>query len=423
MIGKDIHVQNHKFKLRNKDEKFVTYRSRDNTRPLGFLGAFSLLMNIIIAEEPFNMPALYLCGIIQAPLIQLIMFVLNLFSFYIFFSTWVFGNTFSYGGIAAIATPKFVYVIIKITLIFSYITFTLHFAESIPNILISLFTIKPGCPSFILNKWFLYYVFSFITVFPTLFYPSMSSFISISIIGNIALLISMIAFFWGYSMYDTFHIEPVYFTSDFQLTAQLIYLTTSLCFINPVIHYIFLNSNRVASNNIKSIIFSTNISVYAIVVSIGAVGYFLGARIDNIIDIFPETSPYSIIGKIGIVITMLSSNSHFIYIIAINLCNLILKGSEKSTLPVVSSGIVVIVFNALILFSTLKTGFVIVGIIGTILQCFLNFGFPSILFLKFFQFSSTGLSIICVLLIICTLFLCVVLIYTGYNSFLEILES
>lgn len=407
MIGKDIFVQNHRFRLNQDSNKLVIFQSHGSRKTLSLFGAMLIIFNLNVIDDPFLMPNYFQCGIIQSIILMIFIFSLNLLSFFIYFKTWVFGNTFSYEGISSIAISKNIAIIINIILIFSILCITLDMSATIPSNFIDLFTLSPKCPSILLNKWFLYYIINIITIIPALFNNSIYLFYITSAVGNIFLIISVLCFFWAFFKNPPVKFESTFFTDDLRLTANCVTGITNMFFINPLIYLIAINTTSPTTKSIKGMVISTNFASLIFNLVLGIVGYYFHSTIHNVFDIFPKKSVYTIIGKISLIIKLISSNMCYICIISIKLCEIILKGSEKWTVAVVTSGIVVITFNAINLFAKLKNILSIVQFIGKIFQCFLNFGFPTILFLKLFQLSSKPLVIVSIIIMIFTLCLCI----------------
>ena len=424
MIGSDIFIQNHKFRLRQSENNFILFKSNDNTKALNVFGSFVILSNAIIADDPFYMPYLFTSGIIQSLIIHILVLIFAFLSFLIYSKTWVFGNTFSYEGITAIATSKALSIFVQVAIIYSYFYITLYFAERIPYTLSSLLSLIDGCPSILKNKWLLFYIINIITVVPTLFFKSISSFLFLSYVGNIALIISVIAFFVGVALYDSDQADPVFFSGNGEKTASHISMLCVLHFFNPFIQTIVLRISRPTINNVKGVVLASNIFCLVLCFAVGITGSFFDVNQENgiVFDSFPSNSAYAIIGKIGILIKSIASNCYFVYLISLNLCGLILKGSEEWKLAVFTGGIVVIVANAVILFSDIQIAFLFIKLVGLVLGCILNFGYPSILFLKFFQFSSKRYSFISIFLIVVTIFLCIAIIFDGYVKISDFLS-
>lgn len=415
MIGKDIFVQNHKFRLKQGDNKLVIFQTHGSRKTLSFFGAVSIIFNLNLTDDPFLLPNYFQCGLTKSIILMILIFTLNLISFMIYFKTWIFGNTFSYEGISSIAISRNISIFIYVMLILSFICISFDISNSIPYYIVDLFSLSSNCPSILLNKWFLYYVINFLTVFPSLFSKSIGSFSIISIVGNFFLFVSIISFFCGFfGKSRPVKFEASHYTEDFHVDVTCIKGITNMFFVNPLIYLIAINSTSPTTKSIKGMVIITNFASLIFCLATGIAGYFFHSNIENILDLFPRRSSYTIIGKICLIIKLISSNMCYIYIISSKLCEIILKGSEKWTVAVVTAGIVIINLNAIHLFTKFNIFFSIVGLLGYVFQCFLNFGFPTILFLKLFQFSSKPWAITSIILLILTLFLCVMCGIYGY---------
>lgn len=414
MIGKDIFIQNHKFQLKQGDNKLVVFQSHGARKTLSFFGALSIIFNLLITDDPFFMPYYFQCGLTKSIIITIIIFVLNLLSFMIYFKTWIFGNAFSYEGITSIAISRNLAIFISIIIIFSFICISVDMSQSIPYYFVDLFSLSSKCPSILLNKWFLYYIINFLTVFPSLFNKSIASFNIISTIGNFFLIISIIFFFIGFASNRPLKFEATHDSRKFQFDANCIKGITNMFFINPILYLITTNMTSPSTKSITGIVIITNLASVIASLSVGIVGYFYHSNIENILDLLPRKSAYTIIAKIGLIIKLISSNMCYVYIISSRVCELILKGSEKWPVAVVTAGVVIITLNAIKLFSKFNIFFSVVILISFIFQCFLNFGFPTIFFLKLFQFSSKPWAITSIVLLIITIFLCVICGISAY---------
>lgn len=417
MIGKDVFVQNHKFHLKQGDNKLVVFQTHGARKTLSFFGAVSIIFNLNLKDDPFLMPNYFQCGLVQSIIVMILIFILNLLSFFVYFKTWVFGNTFSYEGISSIALSKNISIFICIILLFSFICMLFDMSAKIPHYVVDLFSLSSNCPAILLNKWFLYYIISFLTIFPTLFNKSIASFYIISIIGNFFLFVSVISFFWGFFAENRpAKFETTAFANNFRLSAECIAGFTNTFFINPLIYFIAMSTTSPSAKSIKGMVVIVNLSSLILNLATGIVGYYLHSNIEDILDLFPTKSAYAIICKIGLIIKLITSNVCYFYIISTKLCEIILKGSEKWTVAIVTAGIVIITLNAINLFTKFHIFFNVVEYLGHILQCFLNFGFPTILFLKLFQFSSKAWAIFSIVLLIITILLCVICGVACYYS-------
>ena len=132
MIGKDIFVQNHKFRLKQGDNKLVIFQTHGSRKTLSFFGAVSIIFNLNLTDDPFLMPNYFQCGLTKSIILMILIFTLNLISFMIYFKTWIFGNTFSYEGISSIEISSNISIFIYIMLIFSFICISFDISCSIP---------------------------------------------------------------------------------------------------------------------------------------------------------------------------------------------------------------------------------------------------------------------------------------------------
>lgn len=415
MIGKDLFIANHRFQLKQTDNNLVLLRSHENAQTIGYIGALSLIFSLDLGEDPFLMPGAFQCGIIQTVIILFILYLFSIFSFDVYFKTWVFGNVFSYGGIASIAISKKTTLFIDILLIISLLAISMEFSRITTSNIVDLLSIPSDPPSFLLNKWFIYYAVSALTTFPCLFYNSISSFSITSFIGNFCLFLTIIAFIIGFVKYRQHDIVPTkYFSNNYKKALSVIACSSNLFFINPMLSTIVINISRPTVKNIKSLVRITNTLSFIVCLAFGLIGYYFSSDGDNITDVFPKGSIISIITKIGIIIKVLTSNICYVYLISIKLCRAVLKGSEKWKLAVITSGLLVIAVSSIVQFSDFQKVYAIFHIIGLIFQCFLNFGFPTILFLKLFQLTSKLWASIAIILMLFTILLCICIGFYGY---------
>ena len=421
MIGKDLFIANHRFQLKQTDNNLVLLRSHENAQTIGYIGALSLIFSLDLGEDPFLMPGAFQCGIVQSAIILFIIYIFSIFSFDVYFKTWVFGNVFSYGGIASIAISKKTTLFIEILLIISLLAISMEFSRITTSNIVDLLSIPSDPPSFLLNKWFIYYVVSALTAFPCLFYNSISSFSITSLIGNFCLFLTIIAFIVGFVKYRQHDIVPTkYFSNNYKKTLSVIACSSNLFFINPILSTIVINISRPTVKNIKNLVRITNTLSFIVCLAFGLIGYYFSSDGDDITDVFPKGSVISIITKIGIIIKVLTSNICYVYLISIKLCRAVLKGSEKWKLAVITSGLLVIAVSSIVQFSDFQKVYAIFNIIGLIFQCFLNFGFPTVLFLKLFQLTSKLWASIAIILMLFTILICICIGFYGYYVVSEI---
>ncbi|OHS93394.1 Transmembrane amino acid transporter protein [Tritrichomonas foetus] len=395
MIGGDIIIKDFKKQRLKSNGDVVLFHNTKETKSVSFFLVLNLMCKAGIATNPYLVGEAFFAGTIQTVIYVVCLLLLNELSFFLFIKSWIYGRAYSYDSICTeLFGPHFSWLVL-LGVIIIYLTFVIWTEYEIYAYLGEfILSLWPNAPSILNNQWFITYILTFVVVFPTLFVKKLSSFAYMALASNIfhvivlALLITYY-FKYIYNVPGAFQNEIIYFSSNPSSSFTCISILNNALFYQPVLATLIKDLDNPTRKRTMKLTWLTSI----ISVSFHFIGGFFSyicSPINNgdisLIFLNPK-APEIIAGKILVYMISLFSNIFFTNFISHQLAKLIDPVAIDSTIPVVFSGIVILLLSIGLNFVN-EMITTITDYIANVACIILVFVLPPLYYLKQYGFSD-----------------------------------
>jgi hypothetical protein len=328
------------------DQSIFPVKQADQTR-ISMPTAILLLVKATICTDAFLISDHFRSGILCYFCLLLGVFALTQASFHLYIRTWSFGHAYTYSDIWAETVSASTAWIPGIIIILSYMAVCTLGAWEIQRYTSDILTVLwPDAPEVLLSPWLLEYVLSLIVLIPCFAARKISHLVSVSAIGCVALLVSILALFIHFfrsrlSNPDRVAPELPLFPSDFGISLDLFRSINTAFFSHPFVSSIARDMERPTRTRTVALPYIANAICAVVTFAVPLVGYLSGANcpLDDMIFLyFDASAPEVTIGKIALLILSLMSSAFFTWELARRIANLIVPGSDESRYTVLLAG-------------------------------------------------------------------------------------
>ncbi|KAK8897233.1 hypothetical protein M9Y10_015172 [Tritrichomonas musculus] len=403
-----------------------------------FFQIFNLLLKASIATDPFLVGEIYHCGYLWCLIIALLFVAFTQISFYLFVQSWIYGRAYSYNSIwRELFGQNSCSWIALILVIITYITFTIWYQHEIHFHITGILTgIWSEVPSILTNKWFVTYVITLIFVFPPLFVSRLTNFVFLSMFSNVCLLIGivcLIVYYFHFTLSNDIQFSVTakesglkMFNTDIFLIFNAIGVMNSALFYNPILSVSGQDLSIPTISRVMSLTWMTSLTSLVVHLVGGFFSYLINP--DNEGDvIFYDMSAYNedhskiiypevIIGQIATFCISICSNIFYTHFVSRQVAELVLPTSANSLVPVVFSGIVVILFSSGMNFID-ETATDIADMIAGVISIILAYVFPSIFYIRQYKFFNKVFGILSVFMIVIGIIVAIITLVCGIIDF------
>jgi len=406
MIGGDLLLIDQNF-LAHSREGTTMFQQDANVETVSMFTAVILLLNAAISTDPFLMGGPFNCGVVQTLLICVFVLLLTMFSFKLFLQTWIFGSTYSYRDIWIKCFGKKAVFLPSALILVAYLSITILCTNEVYLDVLELYTkIRPNSNA-LDYKWVLIYIIVMGTTIPFMFHSRASYLYVLAYIGKFGLLVGVSAVVYNFVIqvkkegFDPKN-EIIFWNNKYSLSFDTFGGFNTVFFLLPVIHLVVMDMKNPSESRVIKTVWTTEIITAVICLITGLSAYFMFfSRVDdsNVLFYFPSNQLVAIIGRIGSLVSNMSLNTFYIWLISRELCLMLHPGSDRIIITRIASSMVVILFN--IAMNFLDSVFVdIFGLMGNASFVFLAFVFPSMFFLKIYGFLNIKWALLAIFVLV-----------------------
>jgi hypothetical protein len=405
MIGGEIVIKSFIAEQKWRRQTDLMFPLEPGVKQISFFTAVMLISKAQIVTDPFMISSGFQTGIIQGPILGIVLMLFTQLTMFIFSRCWAYARAYSYTEVWSITFGpmlSWIPAVFQILLYLAY-TFTQSWeAHAYPQLFLPV--LWPDCPEILLNQWFLVWFASILVVLPCSMTRRFTQLWPIAYLSFFCLIVAVVCLLLHFvRRVSSYGFDPegemVLFNGDIWKLLECAQNYNVAFFLHPFLSLVLKDMEVPSTSRCMRAAWVSNTLCYLINSLGGGIGYLMFAAEvpfdENIFNFLPLENPEILLGNIASYFIAVFSTAYYSIYIARIFCTLVLGGDTRNRVSLLAATLLPVTADV---FSTFAgdTFIDMMFLFSNVSAVFLAFVIPPVLYLVQFRFIYKAMAVVAI---------------------------